>query len=422
MFVTLLKLLIALSWLVLITRAVHADSLVGEEQFWITRPYRWRSLLGGKALFVAVCVAMPFVVMQWAMLLGAGLNPFAAKAAMGMSLLRFSLNTWLPLFVAASVTEGLAMTFTFIAGMMVTWVGLLTFIMSGTDMRMSPPYSLGVFCLLFGGLLVGILMYQYAQRRTMYSRLAIAGVLALFLLMIFGFDRGGFGAPVKALIRSHYPVNNSLRLVFAAHVPYDERGEDMQVPGNMVEVKLPVQIEGLPGEAKLRDTHIAVAINTADIQYASAWQSANVSEHAIRFLMPKDLLERFAAVDANVHLELVADELRPARVVSSIVAEKFPGPMNGVCSLIRGRVYCQYAYREWVPTQMEASTCSGATAATLRHVPAGTVPDPVVNEAILSKGKVCAGDSMRFTEYQSVGGFRVAVDAAMIRVGQYRAR
>ena len=152
LFVTLLKLLIAVSWLVLIARAVHADSLVGEEQFWITRPYRWQALLGAKALFVAVCVGAPFVVMQWAMLLEAGLNPFSAKEGMATSLLLFGLIVILPFFVVASVTENLPMMFTFIAGIMVIWVGMLTFVLSGPDMRMSPAYSLAVLCVLFGGL------------------------------------------------------------------------------------------------------------------------------------------------------------------------------------------------------------------------------------------------------------------------------
>ena len=30
--------LLPVSWLVLITRVIHAESLVGERQFWITRP------------------------------------------------------------------------------------------------------------------------------------------------------------------------------------------------------------------------------------------------------------------------------------------------------------------------------------------------------------------------------------------------
>ncbi len=33
----------------LITRLVHSESLVGDRQFWITRPYEWKKLLAAKA-------------------------------------------------------------------------------------------------------------------------------------------------------------------------------------------------------------------------------------------------------------------------------------------------------------------------------------------------------------------------------------
>ena len=40
--------LIPISWLVLISRSVHDESLVGDKQFWVTRPYTWYSLLAAK--------------------------------------------------------------------------------------------------------------------------------------------------------------------------------------------------------------------------------------------------------------------------------------------------------------------------------------------------------------------------------------
>lgn len=371
LFVTLLKVLIPACWLVMIARAGHGDNLLGQEQFWITRPYRWQSLLGAKALFVVMFVGLPLALMQWAMLLVAGLNPFADKDGMALTLMRFALHAWLPLLLVASVTENLAMMFTFVAGLMVAWAGLLTFVMSGTDMRMSPPYSLAVFCVVMGGLMVTILIYQYARRRTLRSRWAIVGLLMLFLLMMFGYDRGGLGTPVKVLIRSHYPKASSLRLVFLGSTPYDERGEDMDVPKDMMEVKLPMHIDGFTADAKLRETHVAVEIDSGEVHYALPWESAVVGEHTIGFLIPKRVFNSLAAADAKVHLELVAEEWRPVHLREVRAAAKFDGPMDGACSLIAGKVYCRYPYREWVPTRVEAAACGGGASTVLRHVPAG---------------------------------------------------
>ena len=38
----LIKPLLLLSWMFLIVRVVHEESLVGDRQFWVTRPYDWK--------------------------------------------------------------------------------------------------------------------------------------------------------------------------------------------------------------------------------------------------------------------------------------------------------------------------------------------------------------------------------------------
>src|SRR5580704_13329656 len=43
----------------LIARLIHAEALPGDRQFWITRPYGWKNLLGAKLLFMFVFVNLP---------------------------------------------------------------------------------------------------------------------------------------------------------------------------------------------------------------------------------------------------------------------------------------------------------------------------------------------------------------------------
>src|ERR1700744_101610 len=95
--VTLLSILVIASQFVLITSAIHADRLLGENQFWITRPYDWRALLAAKFLFVFACVILPLVLTQWYLVHAASLNPFAAKIGMASSLLKFVLVPCVPL-------------------------------------------------------------------------------------------------------------------------------------------------------------------------------------------------------------------------------------------------------------------------------------------------------------------------------------
>ena len=41
--------LVPMSWWILITRLIQSESLVGDRQFWLTRPYEWKKLLAAKA-------------------------------------------------------------------------------------------------------------------------------------------------------------------------------------------------------------------------------------------------------------------------------------------------------------------------------------------------------------------------------------
>src|SRR5580692_2001027 len=54
-----LSILLPVSWLYLIARLVHAEPLVGDRQFWLTRPYQWPSLLAAKALFIISVISVP---------------------------------------------------------------------------------------------------------------------------------------------------------------------------------------------------------------------------------------------------------------------------------------------------------------------------------------------------------------------------
>src|SRR5580704_12726232 len=57
----LLMVLVPAGWWVLITRVIHAERLVGDTQFWITRPYVWNKLLSAKLLFLLAFLYLPFL-------------------------------------------------------------------------------------------------------------------------------------------------------------------------------------------------------------------------------------------------------------------------------------------------------------------------------------------------------------------------
>src|SRR5262245_12793439 len=60
--------LLELTAIYLIARVFHAEAIPGDTQFWITRPYSWKSLLAAKMLFVLVFINMPLVIARIALL------------------------------------------------------------------------------------------------------------------------------------------------------------------------------------------------------------------------------------------------------------------------------------------------------------------------------------------------------------------
>ena len=69
-----LALLVFLTWAFLVVRLTQAEPLVGQRQFWITRPYAWWQLLSAKMLFVTLCIAAPLGFAQITVLVLARLS------------------------------------------------------------------------------------------------------------------------------------------------------------------------------------------------------------------------------------------------------------------------------------------------------------------------------------------------------------
>ncbi len=56
--------LLFLAWAFLIARLVQGETLVGDRQFWITRPYVWYKLLAAKLLSILAFFHIPLFVSQ----------------------------------------------------------------------------------------------------------------------------------------------------------------------------------------------------------------------------------------------------------------------------------------------------------------------------------------------------------------------
>jgi hypothetical protein len=439
----LLKLLIPVMWLSLVARLVQDEALVGDRQFWMTRPYAWGSLLAAKVLFVAVCVVLPFAVMQWALVARAGLELWPAVPAQGPELLLLALLVWLPFVAVAAVTRSVQRTFLTLLGTVVVLGLLVPTLASMTLMappRMVPPYTLGAFAVVFGGGLVSVLVYQYATRRTGQSNGALVALVVLMMLVYVGFARGYGGGLVDALTRLRFPVAGGVRLVLdGGPERYREHEGDVTKTTlqSLVPVTLPLRLEGLPEWENLDGTYASVTVEAEGFRYVSPWVRATLAQTSVSVPMLGSILREVEGKKVRVHLSLVAERVvaeAPQRVT---VAERFAAPGWGRCELTesvvpnQNMVKCRYPFA--VPTHMRVDNlvggaCNGGpqgrlvSSTTLNGMMPGVGLDPVVQEPLLLGAQVCEGTQLEFVKDRAVGRVRVEADVPGGWLGSYRVR
>jgi hypothetical protein len=94
--------LVPVSWFILVARMVHTERLIGNTQFWLTRPYEWPKFLAAKLLFLVTFVYAPFLGAQCILLAEAGFNPLSYFHGLFFNLIYTSCILILP-FLALSV-------------------------------------------------------------------------------------------------------------------------------------------------------------------------------------------------------------------------------------------------------------------------------------------------------------------------------
>ena len=177
-----LSLLLMIVWWLAIGAAVHGESLVGERQFWTTRPYSWKSLLAAKLLFATVFMAVPSLISDCIVLLASGFNPLGLIP--GLLLRQVWLAAFLVLpFVVAMLTRA---AHGFALAGLISWIvfyDALSWLRPHAShllpgmVHTSPAWIDAAAPWLAPALGVPLIVWQFARRRTaLVLVLAIAGL------------------------------------------------------------------------------------------------------------------------------------------------------------------------------------------------------------------------------------------------------
>ena len=452
----LLHILMPISWMVLIARLIHDEPLVGDRQFWTSRPYHWANLLGAKVLYLLAFLYLPFLLMQMFLLRHVGLHPLTAIPGLLQNLLLITVIFILPIAAIASVTS------TFTRLLLSVLAGLLYVLLAfGVAVwaifeRMRPPVLDSVILWLTLLCTAGALIYQYATRRTFISRilLLVTPVVVVLAAVIL---------PSGIFISSSYSASAGVSDPQLGDFPQQMRPQAPS-PGALVafrneaHVQIPFAVSSTDKDSAYRIRGVAATITAPGVKWSSSFTepeqeqqiSAGSPVVAVTLPIPLSVYNQIRATPADVHLVLATEHLKVDPVSTwNANARGFDVPGHGHCSFPGANVdqsdpICYYPIKAPEVNFATAKLASGSCSAT--PTGAGTVPaqarltqqiglpnlfDPVVSlPMIFQTGDpnkahqyvLCAGTPVSFIGASHAGRVKFNVDVKQLVLENYALR
>ena len=336
----LLKVLMPLSWLILIARAIQDESLVGDRQFWTSRPYHWAKLLAAKAIFMAICIYVPFFFMQMYLLKRAGLHPLMVIPGLLHNLLLLTVVVVLPLAALSAVTSTFPRVLLSFLGAIVYITILLGIVGWITFNQMQFPHLdwlLNSICIL---LPAAALLIQYKTRKTLIARTLLIATPILAAAIVLA-------APTNALIaRSFPPLQGTAApsltpLTDRLPAPPTAIGELLLVR-NDVSISLPIGVTGMQKDINILGRGTRAIITAPGFSYTSPFLtpfgpptqfSSARPFTGVTFSLPVAVFNKIRQQPVDLRLQFASEILKadkPSTWKATLLPFSVPG--KGGCS------------------------------------------------------------------------------------------
>jgi hypothetical protein len=334
---------LVLFWAFLIVRVIQSESLVGDRQWWVTKPYEWWSLFLAKLLFFFVFVSVPFFHVQLFLLHKFGFPILGNLRHLLLMQVALFFELFLLVALLASLTRNFAQALLTVAAILVAGIGLawLTTMFPGSDGVNTTPAIVERFqtCLLWGSLLA-VPVLQFARRKRWTSLGVLAGALAISLLL-------SLVVPNAKTMETEYPVvqlpQTPLKIAIREipNMAGRENADSWSVVIPYVSLDIPLSVSGVAPTTMVMVDRIKL---TTDSPQHSRWSSRWKYQHAE--LWPEDQLKRLSyeverkeyekvkAVPLNIHIELALSEYQEADARTlRVLADNFVDPTLGICRI-----------------------------------------------------------------------------------------
>jgi hypothetical protein len=253
--------LLTVSGVFLIARLVHAEAMPGANQFWISRRYRWTSLLGEKLLFIFVFVNLPILIARLIILLFAGFPLSWSLPGLLWSQLLIMFVACLPIAALATLTARLP---PFVFSLLVILAVAL-----GMEQMMVPP-SLPAERTLIDGVqwiwdaaatlalslaAVLIVCTQYSKRNTSFNR-RFAIIVASLAAAAYLYIPWPFALALQTQLSQRGFDSSSIH---AELIASEKRGYSVVGKLPEVELDLPIKVTGVPEAINVEADALAVS-------------------------------------------------------------------------------------------------------------------------------------------------------------------
>ncbi len=269
---TLVLILLPLAWWTLIARVIHAEALPGDRQFWISRPYSWKSLLLAKILFIVAFINIPMLLADAFIVRAYGLLPLSTQLpGLLWTQVLLTIVFLLPIAALSAITAGFVQL---ILAVLAPCVLALLFAIVAPETALGG--SLGPFgwvgtyyaflAIALGGL--AVLVWQYSRRRTAAARVFTVAMLILGVVGMLSIPWPAAFA-VQSLLYRHR-VNSS-----TVHVAFDsgDGARAMTQRDGHALIIIPLDISGLPTRTTAKVEGFSVTLEEPD---GTVWKSNQI--------------------------------------------------------------------------------------------------------------------------------------------------
>lgn len=343
-------------WLFLVIRVVQGESLVGDRQWWTTKPYAWWQLLLAKLLFVLVFICVPLFHVQLFLLHYFKfpiLRNLLPVLSMQVSVLVLLICVCVLL---ASLTKNLVQV------LLVVGVAALIAIAaamwsSGTDgrsvMEATPTLVDYLSDLLIWGGLAGAVAWQFARRR----RWITIGALMVLISFVAAINTVFTSSKVAErrytpVDRSAAPLNISVKPIEPSNVNKDFSRETSP----QVQLTMPVTVSGVPAGSVIQLNAVNIHAESGEKStwswgwlYESQDFWPEDQEKTLAYSVDRKEYQRIRDTLLQLQVDLAISEyqLVDARTLP-IVSQRFSDQALGTCRISswdNSRLHCLYPTR-----------------------------------------------------------------------------